>query len=38
MQFVGARWSLGGPGGLPGGYSAQNERLRKFGESCFYAL
>ena len=31
MQFGGARWSPGAARGLPGGYRAQNEGLRKFG-------
>ena len=43
MQFVGARWSLGGPRwspgaarGLFGGYKAQNECLKKFEKGCFW--
>ena len=44
MQFGGARWSLGGPGwspgaarGLPGGFRAQNECLKKLRKSRFMA-
>ena len=44
MQFGGARWSLGGPGwspgaarGLPGGFRAQNECLKKLRKSRFLA-
>ena len=42
MSFGGARWSLGGPGwspgadrGLPGGFKAQNECVRKLRICCF---
>ena len=42
MQVGGARWSLGGPGwslgaarGLPGGFRAQNECLKKWRKSHF---
>ena len=42
MQFGGARWSLGGPGwspgaprGLPSGFRAQNECLKKLTKRCF---
>ena len=43
MQFGGARWSMGVPGGprvlpggLSGGYMAHNECLKKFEKGCFW--
>ena len=45
MHFGGARCSLGGPGwspgaarGLPGGFRAQNECIRKLRKMCFCTL